>query len=136
MKCVVDASFIASVMLPGESSGKSTAALAELAGERAIAPSLLQLEITNVLLTAERRKRITGVEIIQLLELFDGLQILLQIDFTSEHRAKVLHLAQKHRLTAYDAVYLELAVRMAIPLLTLDVSLRKAAKVEGVALAL
>jgi predicted nucleic acid-binding protein len=136
MKCVVDASFIASVLLPDESSSKSTAVLAKLAGERAVSPAFLQLEITNVLLISERRKRITGVETTQLLGFFDGLPISLQAESSAEHRAKVLHLAQKHQLTAYDAVYLELAVRLAVPLLTLDAALGKAAKVEGVALTL
>ena len=43
-----------------------------------------------------------------------------------------MHLAEKHALTAYDAVYLELALRTGLPLATLDGPLRKAAKDEGV----
>ncbi|AXC11496.1 hypothetical protein ACPOL_2172 [Acidisarcina polymorpha] len=41
-------------------------------------------------------------------------------------------LAEKHRLTAYDAGYLELALRSALPLATLDDALRRAARLEGV----
>ena len=45
-----------------------------------------------------------------------------------------LRLAERHRLTLYDAVYLELALRRGIPLATLDIELRAAAKAEGVKL--
>ena len=45
-----------------------------------------------------------------------------------------LSLAETHRLTVYDAAYLELAIRAAVPLATLDGALRKAAMVERVEL--
>jgi predicted nucleic acid-binding protein len=45
-----------------------------------------------------------------------------------------LRLAERHRLTLYDAVYLELALRRALPLATLETELRAAAKAEGVKL--
>ena len=50
----------------------------------------------------------------------------------SEHG--VLTLARRHRLTFYDAAYLELAVREALPLATLDQALATAARAEGVPL--
>jgi predicted nucleic acid-binding protein len=41
-------------------------------------------------------------------------------------------LARRHKLSAYDASYLELAIRLGVPLATLDVDLQKAAKKAGV----
>jgi predicted nucleic acid-binding protein len=48
--------------------------------------------------------------------------------------AAVLRLARAHRLSVYDAAYLELAQREGVPLATLDAGLRTAAAAEGVAL--
>jgi len=49
---------------------------------------------------------------------------------------RVLVLAERHRLTVYDAAYLELALRRGLPLASLDTDLRKAAQVEGIPLLL
>ncbi|HVB15439.1 MAG TPA: type II toxin-antitoxin system VapC family toxin, partial [Stellaceae bacterium] len=47
---------------------------------------------------------------------------------------RMIALARKHRLTVYDAAYLELALRRALPLATLDMPLAHAARAEGVPL--
>lgn len=57
--------------------------------------------------------------------------VALQLDHAPDGDA-LLHLARKHRLTAYDAAYLELALRAAAPLATLDDRLARAARAEGV----
>lgn len=133
---VIDASFVASLFLPDEASEKSAALAEGIARDGAAAPGLLQLEMTNILLMAERRKRIDGVQLRQLSEAFDKLPIALQPALTTEQRAQVLRLAQKHKLSAYDAAYLELAMRLSLPLASLDEPLRKAAAAEGVTLAI
>lgn len=58
------------------------------------------------------------------------------VDPVARRRAfEAVHaLARKHRLTAYDAAYLELAVRLAVPMATLDERLRDAAEAERVGL--
>ena len=43
-----------------------------------------------------------------------------------------LQLARRYRLSSYDASYLELALRMALPLATLDADLHRAASKAGV----
>lgn len=43
-----------------------------------------------------------------------------------------LHLARRYKLSAYDASYLELALRSGLSLATLDEELQKAAKKAGV----
>ena len=134
MKCVIDASFVASLFLPDEASASDRIA-DEMARDSAAAPSLLQLEMTNILLMARRRKRISGVQLGQLSEAFDQLPVTLH-PLSPQQRSTVLRLAEKHGLTAYDAAYLELAMRLSLPLASLDKPLLKAATAEGVASAI
>lgn len=136
MKYVIDASFVASLFLPDEASEKTSSLARKLGPADATAPCLLQLEITNILLMAHRRKRITGVQLKQLSDAFENLPVSFQPALTGEQRATVLQLAEKHQLTAYDAAYLELCMRMGLGLATLDASLLKASKAEGVKVAL
>jgi predicted nucleic acid-binding protein len=135
MKYVIDASFVASLFLPDEASEKTAVFARELAHDDAIAPSLLQLEVTNILLMAQRRKRITGAQVKQLSDAFEKFPVTLQPALTAEQRSAVLRLAEKHDMTAYDAAYLELAMRLGLSLATLDESLIKASKIEGVKVA-
>ena len=133
---VLDASFIASLILPDEASEKAAALAEELVHEGTVAPGLLQLEVTNILLVAQRRKRIDAVQLRMLSEAFDKFPVKMQPLLTPGQRAEVMRLAQKHQLSAYDAAYLELAVRLNLPLASLDEPLRKAAKAEGIKLAI
>ena len=135
MKVVIDASFVASLFLPDEASEKTAAIAGKLGPADATAPGLLQLEVTNILLMAHRRKRITGAQLKQLSEAFERFPVSYQPAFTAEHRASVLQLAEKHTLTAYDAAYLELCMRLQLSLASLDEALAKAAKAEGVRVA-
>ena len=136
MKCVVDASFVASLFLPDEDNSTSDRLADDLSRDGAVAPVLIQFEASNILLMAHRRKRISGVQLGQLSEAFDQLPITLQPALTAKQRADVMRLAEKHGLTAYDAAYLELSMRLTLPLASLDKPLLKAAKAEGVVPAL
>ena len=53
---------------------------------------------------------------------------------SSPNEIQVLTLARRHRLTVYDAAYLELALREGLPLATLDEALASAARAETVLL--
>lgn len=132
MKCVVDASFIASLFLPDESSEKTASLAAKLRRDDATAPAVLQLEVSNILVVAHRRKRITGAQVKQLSEAFEEFPVSYQPALTAGQRASVMELAEKHGLTAYGAAYLELAMRDGLKLLTLDEALSDAAQAEGV----
>ena len=96
--------------------------------EEAVVPSLWWFEIRNILVVNERRKRITESDTGVFLRDLAGLRI--RIDREPEEGA-VLRLARTHRLSVYDASYLELAMREAIPLATLDGELAAAARMEG-----
>jgi len=98
-----------------------------------VVPLLWHAETTNLLLMAERRKRIEPGRCEELLELLASLLIETQNE-TDRMRGPVLRLARTHRLTVYDAVYLDLAIDRGLALATRDVALQKAARAEGVSL--
>ena len=93
------------------------------------APWLFWIELRNILIVGERRGRPPAGAAEEFLEAVDGLGI--QLD-TQTPSARVLELARRHRLSAYDALYLELALRLALPLATLDAALGEAARAEVV----
>jgi predicted nucleic acid-binding protein len=87
--------------------------------------------VTNALLIAVRRERISIQDALQFLQDLEFLPI--RIDTTTKNlvRTGVFPLAEQYSLTVYDAAYLELAIREGLPLATLDDDLRKAAGVAG-----
>jgi len=104
-----------------------------LRGDRAVVPALWQLEIANGFITAERRGLLSSsdtVEALQNLEAVIAQAVENSQDSVSMRRA--LHTAREFRLTAYDAVYLETALRQELPLATLDRQLLAAASKAGV----
>ena len=102
-----------------------------LVQDRALVPALWPSEAANALLVATRRRRIAREEWSRVRMELNALPI--DIDPPSAERTLglVLDLALAHGLTAYDATYLELAIRMGLPLATLDRDLRTAARAEG-----
>lgn len=134
MKCVIDASFVASLFLPDEAGTQTALIASKFKPGDAAAPGLLQLEVTNILLMARRRGRVSGVDFQRVSDAFEKFPVAYQPALTAEQRASVVRLAEKHALTAYDAAYLELSIRLGLPMGSLDKHLIKAAKAEGVAL--
>jgi predicted nucleic acid-binding protein len=100
----------------------------------AIVPQLWPIEAVNGLLTAERRRRVTGAERHRLTSFLHALPISVEDQTTNQAWTVTAHLAEQHRLTAYDATYLELALRFGLPLATNDKALIVAAKEVGVTL--
>ena len=94
-------------------------------------PCLWWFEVRNILVVNERRRRIAESDTAAFLLNLSKLRI--RIDRAPDEGA-VLRLARTHRLSVYDAAYLELAQREGLPLATLDADLRTAAAGEGVAL--
>lgn len=117
-----------------EASPAGDAVLARLAQVEAVVPMQWQLEVTNVLLVAERRGKITEAQAARFLELLGRLPI--QVDDTPVDITGVLALGRRHGLSAYDAQYLWLAERRAASLATLDGRLAEAARAAGVPLLL
>ena len=100
-------------------------------GGRTFVPALWPVEVGNGLLTATRRGRIVADEWSRTCASLEALPT--EVDPVSTSRAwgAALALAHEHRLSGYDAAYLELAVRMQLPLATLDQALSAAARAEG-----
>ena len=99
--------------------------------EAAVAPSLWWFEVRNGLVMAERRGRVTEQQTANFLR--EILRLAISLD-VSPNEISILDLARRHRLTFYDAAYLELAIRDALPLATLDTALMRAAGGESVPL--
>jgi predicted nucleic acid-binding protein len=96
-----------------------------------VVPGLWWFEVRNLLLMAERRQRSTPQKISAFLTQLQRLD--LAVDQSPEGD-EVFALARRHRLTIYDASYLELAMRLGLPLASLDRKLAAAAQSEGVRL--
>jgi predicted nucleic acid-binding protein len=124
---VVDASIVLASLLE-EANAPAASALAE---SEWIVPALWWFEIRNGLIVNERRQRTSQqLSVGSLRELS---QIATTVDAVPDSD-NVMALARRHRLTVYDAAYLELALRQALPLATLDKPLAAAARAEGVPL--
>lgn len=100
----------------------------------AIVPALWPVEALNGLLTAERRGRITADTRERLAGFLQELPIAIDPEMAGRAWSSVAQLSLQHRLTAYDAAYLELATRLRLPLATSDKPLIAAARGAGVAL--
>ena len=127
---VVDSSAILSDFLPDED-GLDLADFVDSETDL-VAPLLLWAEVRNIVVTAERRGRLSRAAADDVVDAVDGLDVSLD---TSPRSGAVLRLARKHGLNVYDALYLELALRRRADLLTLDRALRRAAQAEGVTVA-
>ncbi len=97
-------------------------------------PNLWPLEVANVLAMSERRGRVTSARITHFVTMLGNLPIAIDDETAKQAFGDVLMLARMHQLTAYDAAYLELALRKGCPLASLDSSLNEAAAKIGIAL--
>ena len=133
-RCVLDSSVALAWVLPGEGTDATDTVLDEIAADGAAAPGLWPLEIANVLLQAEKARRITQEERRRALSMLAALPVHIDPDTAAQAWSRTLVLAEAQGLTLYDASYLELALRLALPLASLDRRLRQAAATSGVEL--
>jgi predicted nucleic acid-binding protein len=126
MAFVLDSSVALAWLLPDEDSGPTDRLADRLEREPVYAPSIWSLEVGNVLLTAQRRGRITRSELGQLAGQMAAPPVEVDAGIGAVAFGAVLQLARECRLTTYDAAYLELARRRSVALATLDVPLRQA----------
>jgi predicted nucleic acid-binding protein len=131
MPFVVDASVAVCWFMPGERHPIADAALGRIRLDSAVTSVLWWYELRNVLIVNERRGRLDHAKTAHVLRLLRGLAVATDADVEEE---ALMQLARRHRLTVYDAAYLELALRKGYPLATLDAALSTAAQAEGVAL--
>ncbi len=90
------------------------------------------LEVANVIAKAEAKALVTEARSGAFLEMLEGVDIEVDAATFPHALSDTLQLARRYRLSAYDASYLELALRLGLPLATLDEDLQKAAKKAGV----
>lgn len=128
---VVDCSVAMAWLFQDEATPRTADLLNRLTKETALVPGWWFIEITNVLAMAERKRRITPAQSDAFIADLDKLGI--ERDEAAPNRAftHLLALCRMHKLTSYDAMYLDLAVRRNLPLATLDDDLRKSAKKLG-----
>ena len=131
MPFVVDASIAACWLMPDERHPIAEAAYKRIAREPAIVPALWWFELRNLLIVNERRGRLDSAKTTQALRLLRALPVAIDGDLEED---ALMRLARAHRLTAYDAAYLELAQRKGLWLATLDAALASAARAEAVPL--
>ncbi len=134
MPFVLDASLALNWFFRDEQNAYAHRVLRRLDDDPPIVPDIWILEMVNGLVVAERRVRITSADVARVSAELADLPIE-PADVTLEQAlGPVLDLARAHGLTAYDAAYLELAMREGLPLATEDVALRAAAGRVGVLL--
>jgi predicted nucleic acid-binding protein len=135
MSFVLDTSVTMAWCFEDEMDAYSNEMLKQVAGDGAVVPGLWPIEVVNVLVLAERRKRLARADAARFLDILRRLPI--QIDDTPAAMIfdDVSTIARDTGLTAYDAVYLSLAMTRGLPLATRDAALRKAARDVGVKVA-
>ena len=115
-----------------ENDDYATAILDRMPDLQAYVPGLWPLEVANALLVGERRGRTTPADAAHFLAILGAFPIAVDDETVARAWVETMHLARAHRLSAYDASYLELAMRLGLPLATLDDKLKTAAKAVGV----
>ena len=131
MAFVLDASITACWAFQDEDHPDASLAFYRMRAEEAVVPCLWWFEVRNILVVNERRRRIAESDTAAFLLNLSRLRV--RLDPLPEGDA-VLRLARTHRLSVYDAAYLELAQREGLSLATLDAALRRAAAEAGVPL--
>jgi predicted nucleic acid-binding protein len=134
MSLVIDASAALARAYPEETTAPIEAVFVTVADEGAWVPTLWRVEVANVLSLGVRRGRLTVQRRENALADLAGLPIFEDAETGIHAWGRTIVLADAHRLTVYDATYLELALRLSLPLATLDEDLRSAAQREGISL--
>ena len=129
---VIDASVALAWCFPDEANDYADKVLVALEGRSILVPALWPIEITNALVVAERRKRIIQSSIRRFIELLSGLTVIMVAQSATESVSNILPLAREYNLSAYDAAYLDVALRDGAPLATLGKELQEAGRTAGI----
>ena len=131
---VLDASVVLAIALQETDLQLTVPIMTRVADEGAAVPGIWHLEVGNILLMTERRQNISAAARAAELEDLARLPITVDTETASRGWRDTATLADRYRLTLYDAAYLELSIRLSIPLATFDTALRRAATTAGVVL--
>lgn len=133
MSFVLDTSVALAWCFEDEQTEAVMALLDRVVQSGAVAPLLWPIEVLNGLLSAEHRGRVDGARREQLARFLQDLPISIDEETVERLWRDAAPLAVQHGLSAYDAIYLELALRRALPLASSDKKLIAAARQVGVA---
>jgi predicted nucleic acid-binding protein len=133
MAFVLDASVTAAWILPDEESPLADYVASPLLEHHAFVPAIWWFEVRNTLIVAERHSRLSISQTGLIQMNLAGLPILVDREVNERD---LMDIARMNTLTVYDASYVELARRTALPLATLDKAMVRAAKREHVELLL
>jgi predicted nucleic acid-binding protein len=131
---VLDCSVTLSWFMPDEGDAQGAEVRTLVTDEGAVVPMLWPIELGNALLFAMRGRRVTSAQRKTAIEALGQLPIEIDPKTLAKVWSDTLTLADELRLTLYDACYLELAKRRALPLATLDKELRAAGRKLGIPL--
>jgi predicted nucleic acid-binding protein len=134
MSCVIDASVTLSWFFEDGRTKQLDSVLDLVAESGATVPGLWPLEVANALLMAHKRARISTAFRHQAIERLARLPIAIDLETNTRAWTSTLPLAEKTELSVHDASYLELAIRLNVPLASADGKLCAAAKRAGVPL--
>ena len=134
MEWVFDASITLAWCFEDERQPSTDELFRRLGRTPAVVPQIWPLEVANVLMLAVRKGRLTSAQRAQFVQVLDSAAIHIDAASAGSAFSTITALADLHRLTIYDASYLELALRLRLPLATLDRELRAAAAVAAVPL--
>lgn len=135
MNFVLDASVALLWLVPGTNPAGvdyADATLKALKESQALVPSLFALETANVITKVESRGIVTEADSQRFITLLGQLNILTDQATAAHALGDTLNIARRYKLSAYDAAYLELALRTGQPLATLDAELAKSATSAGI----
>jgi predicted nucleic acid-binding protein len=133
MAFVVDNSVIIAWLVSSQANDYTRHAGRRAKREQPVVPSLWEVEFANVIAVMVRRAVLPRHQATVVLHRAEQLQ--LEVDRDAVSPRALFGLTERHRITAYDAAYLELAARRGLPLATRDDKLSRAARAAGVALA-
>ena len=131
---VIDASSVLAWCFEDEGGPEADALIERVAAEGAAVPGSWSLEVANGLVMGERRGRIKPADSAAFIAMIEELPIVADRAAGTRALHETMGLAREHRLTAYEAAYLELAMRRGLPLATGDRKLAAAAGRAGVTL--
>ncbi|MCB2149478.1 MAG: type II toxin-antitoxin system VapC family toxin [Deltaproteobacteria bacterium] len=117
---VIDNSVVMAWCFEDETNAYADGVLEKMAETTAFVPSVWSLEVVNVLLVAERRKRLKQAESVRFIALLNQLPIIVDQDRPEKMLSELLALGRSTGLSSYDAAYLHLAMKNDCPLATVD----------------
>jgi predicted nucleic acid-binding protein len=130
---VLDCSVTLAWYFKDEANAYAVAVGRALSEATAVVPALWPLEVANILVLGERRHRSTEAGASKWLKYLHMLPIHVDAETAARAWSDLLHVARLYDLSIYDAAYLELAIRLGLPLASLDDKLKERAASAGVA---